>query len=160
MVLVGCGTTDNKADDTDRNQAEPKTNETQDTTPDNTDGVRDNDNRYNVSKEAADQITDKVDDIKRVQVITTENNAYVAAQLAKGTSNESGDEVTDETKKKITDIVKDVDSDIDNVYVSTNPDFTNLLDNYATDLDEGKPVTGLFDEIGNMIERLFPQNKK
>lgn len=163
LMLVGCGTNDDTTNNDDRNQADPKTDENQEAPlndMDKDDEVRDGDNQYDVSKEAADKITDKVDDIKRVTVLTTDNNAYVGAQLDKGKSDKTGDEVTDETKKEITDIIKDVDGDIDNVYVTTNPDFANLLDNYSNDLDEGKPITGLFDEIGTMIERLFPQNKE
>src|SRR5699024_6811246 len=38
-------------------------------------------NEYDVSKEAADQIVDKVDEIDQAYVITTKNNAYVAAKL-------------------------------------------------------------------------------
>ncbi|HLR52391.1 MAG TPA: hypothetical protein VK072_05880 [Candidatus Avamphibacillus sp.] len=28
------------------------------------------------------------------------------------------------------------------------------------DMNNGKPVRGFFDQFGNMIERLFPQNKR
>src|SRR5699024_4777791 len=38
-------------------------------------------NEYDVSKEAADQIVDKVDEIDQAYVLTTKNNAYVAAKL-------------------------------------------------------------------------------
>src|SRR5699024_5034277 len=72
----------------------------------------------------------------------------------------TGDDLTDEVKKEITDIVKSVDNDIDNVYVSTNPDFFELTNNYVDDMNDGEPVRGFFDQFGNMIERLFPQNKE
>ncbi|HLR42572.1 MAG TPA: YhcN/YlaJ family sporulation lipoprotein [Pseudogracilibacillus sp.] len=177
---------------------------------------------YDVSKEAADRIVDEVAEIERAYVLTTKNNAYVAAELDKGTasagdnlakndrqnssagmnirnvndrnaksrvvnegdSNErrtdnhmsnrrdidtdrynddrqvESDEVTDQVKNKIADIVQDVDDNIDNVYVSTSPDFFDLAHNYSSDMDNGKPVRGFFDQIGNTIERIFPQNKR
>src|SRR5699024_4583672 len=71
-----------------------------------------------------------------------------------------GEELTDDVKRQISDIVKDLDKDIDNVYVTTSPDFFNLSNDYADDFQNGRPVEGFFDQIGNMIERVFPQNKR
>lgn len=167
--------------------------------------------KYDVSKEAADRIVDEIAEIDRAYVLTTKNNAYVAAQLDESKTNPNdhiskndrnnssagmnvrnvndrnvknrtvndgdsnarrsdnhmanrrdteGHDVTDDVKNKAADIVQDIDKDIDNVYVSTSPDFFDLAGNYVTDMDEGKPVRGFFDQIGNTIERIFPQNKR
>lgn len=167
----------------------------------NGDRNRDNrDDRYNVSREAADKITDEIDEIHHAYVLTTKNNAYVGAVLDNDERHKSrmnknnnqgnfgdvndnqsdrnitntksgidnnrnrdvddGSELTDEVKKKISDIVQSVDNNIDNVYVTTNPDFADLTNDYMNDFDNGKPVRGFFDQIGNMIERVFPQNKR
>lgn len=177
---------------------------------------------YDVSKEAADKIVAEIPDIERAYVLTSNRNAYVAAQLNRndstegdhiakndrqnnstgmnvrntndrnaksrtvneGDANDRGtdnhmanrrdidtnrydddrqvesDEVSDQVKNKIADIVQDVDNDIDNVYVSTSPDFLDLANDYTTDMDNGKPVRGFFDQLGNTIERIFPQNKR
>lgn len=166
---------------------------------------------YDVSEEAADRIVEEIAEIDRAYVLTTKNNAYVAAQLDEnrstpkdnlakndrenssagmnirnvndrnvkdrtvneGDSNKrrsdnhmsnrrgvESDDVTDDVKNKIADIVQDIDSDIDNVYVSTSPDFVDLTGNYVDDMNNGKPIRGLFDQIGNTIERIFPQNKR
>lgn len=140
-------------------------------------------NEYNVSEEAADRIVEKMDEIDNAYVLTTNNNAYVAAMLdndgelnrnknmnntenstrndRKQTDrNDDGEELTDDVKKEISDIVQSVDNNIDNVYVTTNPDFADLVNNYTSDFNNGKPVRGLFDQIGNAIERLFPQNNR
>lgn len=146
--------------------------------------------QYDISREAADRITDEIDEIDQAYVLTTNNNAYVAAVLdnddqgndrmtnrnntsgidrglseARDINNgnrnrDDGAELTDEVKDKIADIVQSVDNNIDNVYVTTNPDFADLTNDYMNDFDEGKPVRGFFDQIGNMIERVFPQNKR
>ncbi|MGP4106543.1 YhcN/YlaJ family sporulation lipoprotein [Virgibacillus sp. L01] len=76
-----------------------------------------------------------------------------------GNDNDGGDQLTDEVKQEVSKIVKSVDKDVDNVYVSTNPDFFDLANNYADDAGNGDPVEGLFDQMGNMIERIFPQNQ-
>jgi YhcN/YlaJ family sporulation lipoprotein len=165
-------------------------------------GNNDNNNQYEVAEEAADRITEQVDEIDRAYVLTTENNAYVAAGLdidrsdrndregqgtannqnrdqadgnnqdndfrtenlrrntADGTDNDRfDDQLSDDVKEEISEIVKSVDNDIDNVYVTTNPDFFDLTNNYADDINRGEPVEGLFDQVGNAIERLFPQNR-
>lgn len=141
------------------------------------------DNDYNVSEEAAEKIVEKMDEIDNAYVLTTNNNAYVAAMLdndgrtnknknvnntgnntkndRKQTSrNDDGEELTDDVKKEISDIVQSIDNNIDNVYVTTNPDFADLVNNYTNDFNNGKPVRGLFDQIGNAIERLFPQDNR
>lgn len=152
-----------------------------------------NNDQYNVADKAADRITDQIEEIDYAYVLTTGNNAYVAAVLdndrvnnqnnKRGNNNnrnnndsifenqnndirnnagfnrENGEELTNEVKSEIKDIVRSVDRDIDNVYVTTNPDFVDLTNNYIQDLDEGRPVRGLFDQIGNAIERLFPQDR-
>jgi len=69
------------------------------------------------------------------------------------------DQINTELKRDIAEIVRSVDSNIDNVYVSTNPDFVDLTNNYIDDIDAGHPIRGFFDEMGNMIERIFPQNR-
>lgn len=168
--------------------------------------------RYEVSEEAAERIVAEIPEIERAYVLTTRNNAYVAATLNEAertrtdsltkndtnnssagmnvrnvndrnvknrtvnegdandrrsdnhSANTKGDEeadgLTDEVKSQIADIVQEVDKDIENVYVSTSPDFFNLTNNYVNDMNEGRPVEGFFDQIGNMIERIFPQNKR
>lgn len=183
--------------DRDRNSNNRASNNTQD--------------EYDVSKEAADRIVDEVADIDQAYVLTTRNNAYVAAVLdeenttpndnltqndrshnstgtnvrntndrnvknrtvnegdanKRGPDNHTsnrrdveGHEVTDDVKNEIASIVQEIDDDIDNVYVSTSPDFVDLVSNYADDMDNGEPVRGFFDQIGNTIERIFPQNKR
>ncbi|RLL44975.1 hypothetical protein D8M04_08865 [Oceanobacillus piezotolerans] len=145
----------------------------------NVDRVNNNENRYNVDKEAADRIVNQVQGIKTAYVLTTDNNAYVAAERDNDNNNnnndndnnnnnndndnqnrnDNNDELSDEMKNEIGDIVRSVDNNIDNVYVSTNPDFFNLTNNYVEDVHQGRPVEGFFDQFGNMVQRIFPQNR-
>ncbi|MFC4024563.1 YhcN/YlaJ family sporulation lipoprotein [Oceanobacillus longus] len=130
--------------------------------------INNENNQYDVSEEAAERITDEVKEIDRVQVLTTDNNAYVAASFDnderqnrnqnQDQGNNNGEEITDEVKDKIGDIVRSVDNSIENVYVSTNPDFVDLTNNYVDDINNGEPIEGFFDQMGNMVERIFPQN--
>ncbi|WP_231514793.1 YhcN/YlaJ family sporulation lipoprotein [Oceanobacillus salinisoli] len=130
-----------------------------------------NENRYEVSSEAADRISDRVEEIDNVYVLTTENNAYVAAELDtdrgdqnnrnnnRNNQNRFDDELSEDVKDEIADIVQSVDNNIDNVYISTNPDFFDLTNNYVNDVNRGEPIEGFFDQFNNMVERLSPQNQ-
>src|SRR5699024_4249562 len=71
-----------------------------------------------------------------------------------------GHDVTDDVKNKVADIVQDVDKDIDHGYVATITDCFDLAGIYSTEMDEGKPVRGFFDQLGNTIEQIFPQNNR
>ncbi|WP_066191832.1 MULTISPECIES: YhcN/YlaJ family sporulation lipoprotein [Gracilibacillus] len=115
-------------------------------------------NKYDVSEEAAEKISADVEEVDRVYVLKTDNNAYVAASWNKQADNANQDkqELSDETKKKITDVVQSVDKDVDHVYISTNPDFFQLSGQYIDDMENGQPVEGFFKRMGNMIERVFP----
>lgn len=73
---------------------------------------------------------------------------------------QESDQLTDDLKKRIANVVQDIDDSIKDVYVTTNPEFSNLARDYADDVDKGNPIEGFFDQIGNMIERIFPQNKR
>lgn len=244
LVLIGCqgGTTNNNQEGMgdgfertrtthDNNRNDNNRNWTQNVSDRNLDdrnrlsnnrATNNRQDRYEVSEEAANRIVDEVAEIDQAYVLTTRNNAYVAAVLdrdnetpkdnltyndrqnssagtnvrnvndrnvtnrtvnegdsnlrrqdnhianRKNTPSDEVDkkrdvesyEVTDDVKNKIADIVQDVDNNIDNVYVSTSPDFFNLANNYVNDMNNGKPVRGFFDQIGNTIERIFPQNKR
>ncbi|WP_085524499.1 YhcN/YlaJ family sporulation lipoprotein [Tuberibacillus sp. Marseille-P3662] len=115
-------------------------------------GDEDN-NRFEIADKAAEQITN-LDKIRRANVIVTDDNAYVAAVLK-----DENNGLNQDIKQSISKQVKSVDGDIDNVYVSTNPDFVDRVENYGDKLQQGKPVEGLGEEINNMVQRLFPQGE-
>lgn len=70
------------------------------------------------------------------------------------------DEVDDGIKNKMADIVQEEHDNIENVYVSTSPDFVDLSSKYIEQMQNGEPIQGFFDQIGNTVERIFPQNKR
>lgn len=104
-----------------------------------------------VSDKAADKVTDlaAVDD---ATVIVNDNNAYVAAKLHRSAQNELNSDI----QNKIARRVKSVDDEIDNVYISVNPDFYNRMKVYSGDIRSGRPVSGFMDEFSDSIRRMFP----
>jgi spore cortex protein len=114
----------------------------------------DNRSKMRVADKAADKVS-HLPEVDTANVIVTENNAFVAAKLDKSSRNE----LTNDIENKISKAVKSVDPDIDNVYVSTNPDFYDRIKTYAEDIRNGKPVTGFFNQFNDMVRRVFPNMK-
>ncbi|WP_173917066.1 YhcN/YlaJ family sporulation lipoprotein [Halobacillus sp. Marseille-Q1614] len=123
---------------------------------DNDRGMQHNTN-YNVEEELANKIAENVKGVDKAYVLKTRDNAYVAAVL--DNQNGGSEELPDDVEKQITDLVKKSDQDINNVYISTNPDFVDLTKNYASDVENGEPVQGFFREFGTMVDRIFPDRE-
>jgi YhcN/YlaJ family sporulation lipoprotein len=123
------------------------------------DGVQNNvDNNNQTQLEVADKAADriaKLNEIDTANVIVTNRNAYVAVVLKNG---ENG-EVTDPLKKKISDQVKATDKDIRNVYVSSDPDFVNRMEDYGNRINEDATRNGLLEEFTETVRRVFPNNR-
>jgi spore cortex protein len=115
------------------------------------DTVREN---YSISEEAAERVTD-LDEVSNSFVLTTERNAYVAAVLV----NDENGQVSKELKDKIAKQVKRVDAGIQNVYVSTNPDFLDRMRGYADKAENGEPVEGFGEELTDVLQRVFPDRE-
>ena len=170
LFTAGCGMGNQGADNNRRNQdnaLQNVTNRDNDRTNVN-DGRNVNDqmnvtdnrdaNREDNNMEVADKAADKVAELKEIRsanVITTNRNAYVAVVL-KG--NPKGN-VTNELKEKISKKVKETDNNINNVFVSANPDFVDRMTNYGDRIQNGEPIEGLFEEFGETINRVFPNQR-
>lgn len=108
------------------------------------------DNRIEVADKAAEKIT-KVKGVDRANVLITRRNAYVAAVLD---SNQN--QLTKQIEDQIAQQVRAVDPNIQNVYVSTNPEFIDRINGYVNDVRQGRPVTGFIEQFNEMVERIFP----
>lgn len=115
----------------------------------NNNGLNDN-SRMRVADRAADKVV-SLPEVDHANVIVTDNNAYVAARLVDKRNGLSRD-----IERKIADQVKSVDRDINDVYVSVNPDFYDRMNNYSNDIRNGQPIEGFFDEFTNSVRRVFP----
>ena len=121
----------------------------------NGDEIRDhNQNRMTVADKAAEKIV-SMREVDQANVIVTDNNAYVAAKLA----NHNGNRLEKDIENKISDVVKSTDQNIDNVYVSVNPDFYERTTSYANDIRNGRPIAGFFDEFNTLVRRIFPTQR-
>ncbi|MGD6843943.1 YhcN/YlaJ family sporulation lipoprotein [Bacillus infantis] len=105
----------------------------------------------------SDEAQQKVEAMKEVDnavVITAGSKAYAAVKLANG----DGD-VNEEMKKKVSDQVQAADQNINEVFVSSNPDFMERMRGYRDDIQNGNPVRGLFDQFSETVQRIFPESR-
>ncbi|MDR4947901.1 YhcN/YlaJ family sporulation lipoprotein [Neobacillus cucumis] len=151
LDLTGCSKNNlNKNDVVNRDQNVTKNN----ITNNKNNNAFDNRTKMRVADNAAKKVAD-LPEVDTANVIVTNNNAYVAVKLSPTSRNKG----TYHIEHKISQRVKSTDRDIDNVYVSENPDFYDRINTYASDIRNGKPVSGFFNEFTETIRRVFPKAK-
>ena len=147
ITLVGCGTnTENNKQTTQGihdNQMEPTEY-----------GTRTNTAEEGYVWDDAKKKIDAIKDVKSSHVVAVGHDAFVAVVL----ENENHEEPPKELKKKISDEVMNEDSEINKVYVSSNPEFFDHMENYGERLHAGESFSGLYDEFKGMSKRTFPES--
>ncbi|MGE6259386.1 YhcN/YlaJ family sporulation lipoprotein [Heyndrickxia sporothermodurans] len=167
-LLMGCGTNNNGKNLTNRNNVSPvRYNNDGNLTPrdvtynndlvdnDNNRTINNNNNNNNNNMRVADDAANRVanlKDVNRANVIVTDSTAYVAVML----NDRSRNELPRTIENKIAKEVRKADNSIDKVYVSVNPDFYDRMNDYATDIRNGHPISGIFDQFTQTIQRIFP----
>ncbi|GGA32987.1 MULTISPECIES: YhcN/YlaJ family sporulation lipoprotein [Psychrobacillus] len=160
MLLVGslaaCGT-NNKNDDVADNNATTTDNATDTNINTDTDTVNtdtDDTNGHEGHKvELADDVADKIEgmeEVKGASVFVTDNNAYVAVDLKDGV------DASEELENKVADEARAANANFNNVYVTTNPDFTKQFNEYGEKIRANEPVEGFFEEFSDTVKRVFP----
>lgn len=113
------------------------------------------DNNDDVQMRVHDEVKNRIEDmneVRRAHVIVTDSTAYVAVVL----NDDSTGNIRKDLEEKISDRVRTTDESIDNVYVSSNPDFVNRMSDYGNKIQNGKPIRGLYDGFSEMVQRIFP----
>lgn len=160
MLLVGslaaCGTNNNDddvADDsatTTDNATDTNINTDTDTVETDTGDANGNEGH---KVELADDVADKItgmEEVESANVFVTDNNAYVAVELKEGV------EASEELENKVADEARATNADFNNVYVTTNPDFTKQFNEYGEKIRANEPVEGFFEEFTDTVQRVFP----
>jgi len=161
ILLVGCGgSKEKKVEDngtgvgTENETIEESNGSTESEDIDINNDSGDVENNLEVADDAADKVT-SLENVESATVLVTDNNAYVAAVLKETT----GGEGTDELEMQIADEVKTTNSNIQNVYVSVNPDFAQRFTEYGDKIRAGEPVEGFFEEFTEAVKNVFPDAK-
>lgn len=141
--------------------------------------------RLEMSTQVADKISE-IDAVKSSYVMLADDNAYVAVSLndeiasngdAKmmsrthiGLFGKEGaaagrrmsslstgeDKLTEELKAQVADVVKEMRPQVQQIYVSANPDFVGRMNAYMNDVESGYPIQHYIMEFNGMAERVFP----
>lgn len=132
--------------------------------------------RLDLAEDVADKVED-LDEVDSATVILSNRNAYVAVVMdddrnantdntGKNNDNTNAnnntdnvnreDELSKDLEDKIADKVREVKTDVDNVYVSLNPDFVERMRGYGTRIQEGEPIEGFFEEFSEAVRNVFP----
>lgn len=108
--------------------------------------------RIQIANEGATKIAE-LNSVKKANVLVTKRNAYVAAVL------ENDQQLTRDIEDQIANQVKATDPNIQNVYVSTNPDMMDRFNTYVLDVQQGRPVAGFVEQFNEIVSRIFPNAK-
>ncbi|KAB3538603.1 YhcN/YlaJ family sporulation lipoprotein [Alkaliphilus pronyensis] len=95
----------------------------------------------------------KLEEVRSATVVITENTALVGVNLTEETMGEMNSEM----KKKIEDVVKRTDREIDEVSVSADPDIIERIENIASETARGRPLSGFGREIEELVRRMTPE---
>lgn len=107
--------------------------------------------RVEIANQAANKIVSEVPSVQSANVLVTRRNAYVAAVLENNQT-----QLSQEVEAQIAEKVRATDANIQNVYVSVNPDFVGRVTSYVNDVQAGRPVSGFVKEFAEMVRRIFP----
>ncbi len=99
----------------------------------------------------ADRIKD-LNDVTDAMVIVSGDTAYVGVDIAAGMQGR----MTDQLKERVIDRAKQTDTLLSNVYVSADVDTMTRLKNYARDIQDGKPISGIIQQVDEMFRRPAP----
>lgn len=175
VLAVGCAPNrrpDETPNDTTPNDTTPKDTTPDDTTPNDTtpnddtedkmkdttpggtttDDTTNDEARSDEAKKIADKVED-IDEIDSATCVISDDTAIVGVQFDK----EYKGELTDEVKKKVEDVAKKAEDNIDRVAVTADPDLFDRLTTLVDDIGKGKPLTGLRDEIDEILNRIQPK---
>ncbi|WP_123039513.1 YhcN/YlaJ family sporulation lipoprotein [Cohnella candidum] len=91
------------------------------------------------------------------RVMLTDHNAYVGITPNRsGQMNAAAADVEGKLKDKIADRVKAMSPLIQNVYVTSNPEFVDRLTHYSEAAAAGHPVQDYLAEFNALVSRIFP----
>lgn len=103
----------------------------------------------------ADDVAASVVRLKSIDsatVMVTDRTAYVGVMMDKNYKGGMTSKIKDQVSKQ----VRKADPSVDRVFVSANPGFVNRLRDYARDVRNGRPISGLLQGFSDLVQRTFP----
>jgi len=130
---------------------------------DSRDNMTDRDDRTNITDNEttrkaariAQTIADKNPSVNSATVVLANETVYVGIDLEADVTGSKAEAV----KREVAKMVKQVEPDVNTVYVTEDADTYTRLQKIARDIENGRPVSGFLDEIQNMFKRITPSMK-
>lgn len=97
-----------------------------------------------------------MEEVQHATVMVQEKNAYVALEL----DTEPGQELDDELKNKVVGLLRSTDPEINDIYISNNPDFNTRMHGLAKDIERGLPEKEIGESFEQTLRRVFPELKR
>ncbi len=144
-----------------RTVPQPSPENQNDMTPQNNTQITPNDNSR-IADTIANEV-ERIEGVERATVVVNNNTAYVAVDL----DNDIKGARTDAVKEEVVNRVRNIDLSatrvgayrtITKVYVTSDMDTYTRLQDYARDIRQGKPISGMIDEIQEMFRRSAPES--
>lgn len=94
----------------------------------------------------------KINGVEKATVIITGEVALVGLNI---TNNISNEQIT-KIKKEAEQMTLNTDTSIKNAAITSAPEIVDRIVNISSDIANGKPLSGLADELGSLIRRITP----
>lgn len=94
----------------------------------------------------------KINGVEKATVVITGEVALVGLNIA----NNISDEQITKIKKEAEQITLNTDTGIKNTAITAAPEIVDRIVNISGDIGNGKPLSGLADELGSLIRRITP----
>ena len=118
---------------------------------DGNDNVDNNDLNARAEK-IADAVTKDIAQVSDTRVVISERLAYVSVAIDKTADTAESATLKDEVSK----VVKNVDREIETVYVMEDADTFTRMEEIGNDIANGRPISGFAEELENMFVRAVP----
>lgn len=101
--------------------------------------------------EDAEENVQKLDEVKRAEIIAANRNAYVGVVMVDDFHGELYPYLEDQIAQQ----VRAADATIQNVYISSNGDFVRQMSQYRDQIQNGRKADGLNGGFNKMVRRVF-----
>lgn len=107
------------------------------------------------AEKIADAVVKDIDAVKDARVIISDKMAYVSVSITETADSSTAKDL----KEEIGQVVKKIDTAIEDVYVMEDADTFTRMKEMVKDIGEGKPVSGFVEELDNMFTRVMPSKE-
>ncbi len=111
----------------------------------------DNSNRLHVERRIADKVV-QTGYVEKASVLVLGDTAYIGVVQKPGVHRD----MSVSTKSHLARIIKGYNNRIKMVYISANPDVYSHFQNFASEISQGRPVRGLWNNFRSIVIRAWP----